>query len=412
MRAALVDELRCVEARPAVLLSSGTDSACVLFALLELGKKPTAYSFFIDGRPSFDSDAAERIAAEFGVPFAPVALVDDPATAAEEMILGLGLRKKTAVECAWPVVRAIDSVAERDVVTGHAGDGHFGLTKRAMMHCTESVASLDAFREKTFSDPDYAQVATLRWYASITGKRFLTPWTSERVSALFRGRSWDELNRPRQKEPARAAFEAEFARSRPRRHSDLHKGDSGIAESFDALLLDQRYNPGGRHRSVVGTFNRIARLGDRGRPAIVGEAPSRSSDPSRPLSGRGFADKIAALLGTTPGRYLRSFERAYLLDEWPGESSGKGSAFPLKEARIAAVALAPNLSGREVIFAGRRVAEAFGFFEEYMVRKALWDFSASTIPHPSGVNRWWNDPGNAESVGMFLRAVMRSTRKG
>ena len=43
----------------AVLLSSGIDSASVLFSLLEAGKKVTAYTFCLDDRVSTDLKYAE-----------------------------------------------------------------------------------------------------------------------------------------------------------------------------------------------------------------------------------------------------------------------------------------------------------------------------------------------------------------
>ncbi len=382
-----------------------------LFAAMDRGLRPTAYSFSMRGCESFDLVAARRTANEFGLEFRAIELDDDPSDAAEEMVLGLGLRKKTGVQCAWPVVRALDEIEERHVISGHAGDGYFGLTKRAMMHAKDDPEEMERLRLAAFADPDYAQVATLKRYAASLGKTLWTPWRTARVARLFQRRTWKQLNRPRQKEPVRAAFEDGFVRARARLHSDLHKGDSGIATRFDSLLKDERYNPGGRYKSLVGVFNEIARW-DRGADAVlIGEAPSRTSDPAHPLSGRGFADKIARLLGVRVSTYLRAFERLNVLDAWPGKTGAKGTAFPAETAREAAAAMSTALPGRRVVFAGKRTALAFGFVEDYLRWGRCKNFRAAILPHPSGINRWWNDPRNRARAKRFLRELISGGEK-
>lgn len=77
------------------------------------------------------------------------------------------------------------------------------------------------------------------------------------VRAIFRGRSWQELNRPNQKQPIRDAFpRLKTLRLGP--HTNLQLGDSGIARHFRALLLEPDLNPRGL-RNPVGIYGAIAR---------------------------------------------------------------------------------------------------------------------------------------------------------
>lgn len=136
------------------------------------------------------------------------------------------------------------------------------------------------------------------------------------------------------------------------------------------------------------------------RVAIVGEAPSRSSEaPFDARSGR----RIAELAGVA----LDAFALYNVLDAWPGHA-GKGSRFPpLRDARPAATDLLPLLAGHaRVVVAGKRAAAALGFREPYLVwadgpTGGRW----AVLPHPSGVNRWWNDPENADAARRFLRKL-------
>lgn len=100
-----------------------------------------------------------------------------------------------------------------------------------------------------------------------------------------------------------------------------------------------------------------------------------------------------------------------LLDSWPGRSS-KGSRFPITpEVRKRAAALdftrrwGPSPSG--LIMCGRRVAEAFGekgapLFENLC---ECPERPVYAVPHPSGVNRWWNAPENRLLALDFLRGL-------
>jgi uracil-DNA glycosylase len=131
------------------------------------------------------------------------------------------------------------------------------------------------------------------------------------------------------------------------------------------------------------------------RVAIVGEAPSRTS--ARPFDGQ--SGRRLERLGVD----LDGVALYNVLDEWPGPAH-KGSRFRVPDARPAAAALLERLSSHaRVVVAGHRAAAALGFRERYLVwapgpTGALW----AVLPHPSGVNRWWNDPENADAARRFL----------
>ena len=64
---------------------------------------------------------------------------------------------------------------------------------------------------------------------------------------------------------------------------------------------------------------------------------------------------------------------------------------------------------RKILMMGRKVRRAMG-------RNGDWDYlswfkfykhDAVVFPHPSGVNRWWNDPVNERQARFFLRELLR-----
>lgn len=136
---------------------------------------------------------------------------------------------------------------------------------------------------------------------------------------------------------------------------------------------------------------------------IVGEAPSETSrDVTVPFSGRS-GDRLRALLDDDLARFrlLNLFARPQ--ERWHRPA-----------ARASAYASVTFLEGEPVLLMGRRVATAFGFgsarlleWQDGMwVGSELWVASQFVVfPHPSGLNRWWNEPDNVERARRFLRDV-------
>jgi uracil-DNA glycosylase len=155
-------------------------------------------------------------------------------------------------------------------------------------------------------------------------------------------------------------------------------------------------------------------------PILVGEAPSRDTEGLPPFSGRS-----GACLEELLGRPLRErFVVVNVLGRWPGrQGSEKGSAFPRLEAARGALRLAEEYaaSSRRWVFCGWRVRDAFAAAlgvhwtsQRYLRWEWLRDhdgmFGVETyavLPHPSGVNLWWNDPANVERARRFLREAAR-----
>lgn len=63
----------------------------------------------------------------------------------------------------------------------------------------------------------------------------------------------------------------------------------------------------------------------------------------------------------------------------------------------------PRLTGRPFVFlVGHRVAAAAGLSTDYFRWMKIGSVPAAVIPHPSGVNRWWNDVENRLEFRSFV----------
>jgi len=145
------------------------------------------------------------------------------------------------------------------------------------------------------------------------------------------------------------------------------------------------------------------------KPLVIGQAPSSTSDPAWPLSGRS-GRRLAALCGVDHGVFLDAFDRVNLIPVFPGKA-GKGDAFPIEEARRSA-AIVKAMSPRTVIILGDNVRRAFDVLDDAPMFRwfRLGPHCAAVAPHPSGVSRWWNDPMNAERARLFWRGLAAGSR--
>lgn len=147
------------------------------------------------------------------------------------------------------------------------------------------------------------------------------------------------------------------------------------------------------------------------KPVLIGQAPGPNTDPELPLfplpktSGGG---RLFSLTGLSQSDYIRLTHRLNLLNYFPG-SNKQGDKFPMREARAAAEAVRWFLADRVVIFAGRNVAEAFGYGSEYEFltwyeterRRFHGAFRFAIVPHPSGRNHWYNREENRVRSAVF-----------
>lgn len=139
-----------------------------------------------------------------------------------------------------------------------------------------------------------------------------------------------------------------------------------------------------------------------GKILLIGQAPNRTGNPKAILEGR-LGRKIADLCGITFDEYVELFDRINILDCWPGKS-GKGDVFPKAEAARQAMRI--KIHERDcVVMLGQGVARSFGIKAEFL----RWTFLGSTrvliLPHPSGINRWYNDPQNTRKARKIMHRL-------
>ena len=124
----------------AVATSGGISSAALLASAVAVNKKPKVVSFTFNDFFSKDFIHAEAMAHYFKVPFHAVFLPSDKnkiINSVSTLIHTYKLKKKARIECSFPflyVAETCKSLGITELVTGLCDDGHFGLSKKAMIH--------------------------------------------------------------------------------------------------------------------------------------------------------------------------------------------------------------------------------------------------------------------------------------
>ena len=113
---------------------------------------------------------------------------------------------------------------------------------------------------------------------------------------------------------------------------------------------------------------------------------------------------LRKMSGLSRTDYLRTFDRRNLL---PGQQWDKA------EARRVGHYVLQTLAGRTVVLLGKEVPRAMGLDDE--VGPLFWQHEQALdlnlpvhwlmMPHPSGRNRHWTQPGAREEAGAIMREL-------
>jgi hypothetical protein len=234
----------------------GIDSAALVMACLDVGIKPTVASFTLTDRESSDFKQGQRLADWAKLDFLPIYLsmaVEDIKRDVWSGITTFGWRTKAGIETGYPLMELMRQLALKKqpvVITGHSCDGHFCLSKRGMIHSRHTKESFQSFRSIYF-DKKQTEWRMLRNLARFHGMTYIGPYWERVFFDLFADSCWEDVNRPRQKEPIRAAF-PELDPLRIGNHRNYQLGDSGIAEVVGDTIR-QEYAP--KAKSPITAYN-------------------------------------------------------------------------------------------------------------------------------------------------------------
>ena len=236
--------------------SGGIDSLSILFSCLEQKKKVMCYSFTLSHHVSTDFSEARKFAKKFGVGFTGIHLPRELNQLKKDLIFlrDMGARKKVDYTCGYPMLYIYKNMKEKVLISGLGADGHYCISKKGMIHFKDNI---DAFRADLFKNENYAQKVLNNNIARYYNKQTVIPYLLPEMINEFKGTTWNELNKPRQKYATLMAYKDYFKTIKVRNHTNLQLGDSKIEENLNKLL-DSDWNKH-KHKSIVGVFNTLNR---------------------------------------------------------------------------------------------------------------------------------------------------------
>jgi len=138
---------------------------------------------------------------------------------------------------------------------------------------------------------------------------------------------------------------------------------------------------------------------------LVGQAPSRRGDPRKPLAGPN-GRKIARLAGISYDELL-ACRRRHLNTHYRGKG-GKDGAFDRAKGNVNAADVLLDWRVERIVLLGKNVARCFGFRDlPFLAEIRVYGRRFLLCPHPSGINRWWNERQNERRARQLLHRFLR-----
>ena len=198
--------------------------------------------------------------------------------------------------------------------------------------------------------------------------------------------------------PSRAVFKV-AARHEPRREWVDLKGLIALIAAPDGPNLIERF----AYRDLGGIMKQ--KKIETHKIGLVGQAPSRRGDPRKPLAGPN-GQKIARLAGMSYDELI-ACRRKHLNTHHSGKRS-KGDAFDRANGYVNAGDILLDWRVERIVLLGKNVAHCFGFRDvPFLAEIHIYGRRFLIFPHPSGINRWWNERRNERRARQLLQRFLR-----
>lgn len=236
------------EKKSALALSGGKDSHTILFAMLELGVTPVAYSLHVEGNISTDFKVARDTCNKLGVEFNEVIIPKKiDINILTRLIVEYDRVNKVDVEVYYPILYLLDAVKERMLLVGITAGVMVPLSKKACIHFKNNPTKLNEWREKDWKNVTRKDFLDLNSFSDIIVR---DPFYNRTILDWFKLQPWDSLHKPNQKQVLIDMFPEMFAKIYTTKQMSMQVGDSGIREIYEPLLLDKELNYKNRTRMI------------------------------------------------------------------------------------------------------------------------------------------------------------------
>lgn len=248
--------------KAALALSGGTDSVTVLFSMLDTGRKPRCYTFFMDGIISVDLKSSRNLSREFGLELVEVPVpsdIDSIYQDVKDIIPHCEHVKKTIIQCMIPWKYIYSAMDEDTIITGIGGDDLFCTQRKLQVLFHKSGDTALAPYRKCYSNNLDFSAANISRYGRHYGKSNIDFYDDKAIFDFCNQFSFSAINKPVVKGAAIRAFMDYYQMGSYYRDQTDHSYqiNSRLRDCHDRLLTSA-YNKHG-HKAIIGLYNEIAR---------------------------------------------------------------------------------------------------------------------------------------------------------
>lgn len=243
----------------ALLFSGGMDSLSILLSCLDVGIKPTLYTFYLDNYVSEDILSSRRIADLFDLKLEEI-IIDtariDLLADVRYIIKTFNTSKKTAIQCIHPFLYVIPRIKEECVLSGLCADELYG-TPRSMAKYHKDIDFFKKIREDKNKDLYSSSYKYIKDLMCKNNKIFLAPFKTDKdIVSYMLSLNYKELHSPKQKNIVYEDYKDYIERYKLYRRNNNLQCCSKIREWHDILLTNKEVNTN-NFKSVVGVYNSI-----------------------------------------------------------------------------------------------------------------------------------------------------------
>lgn len=250
------------ERNACLALSGGTDSMTILFSMLETGRKPECYTFYMQGYESRDLQSSRHACKYFGLKLNEIVIpssIDAIYNDIRRVIPFCEYPKKTIIQCMIPWLYIYAAMDCEKIINGIAGDDHYATEKNMMIAYAKGGEKAVLKHRRLFDkDLNYSEANIVR-LASHFGKKNEDFYATEKMEKFLLGYTYRAINYPYAKKPSIMAF-ADYYKAEPF-YRDLTEHCYQInshLKNYHNALLQSKYNRRGA-KDVVAIYNDIWR---------------------------------------------------------------------------------------------------------------------------------------------------------
>lgn len=246
----------------ALALSGGTDSITILFAMLETGRRPECYTFYLDGVESVDLKSSRAVCKHFGLNLHEVVIPKDEDTMYNDIKRVLPYCehvKKTIIQCMIPWLYMYPAIKEHRVIQGIGGDDLYATQRKLQVKVhAEGDEAIAEYRKFYGNDLRFSEANIIR-FANQYGKESADFYDSRAIEEFLLGYSFYAINKPYMKYPSVVAFADYYRQGAFYRDQTEHSYQiNSRLRDYQDRLLDGKYNKTGA-KAIIGLYNAIAK---------------------------------------------------------------------------------------------------------------------------------------------------------